>query len=185
MDLLLVAEPLPCLSYLMGITDAISIATLIALILSFISASRSNRRLSDSMRLDNLQSMVGEMNQIRRTRAENPDLERALFDKRNTWDDERINTNLMAVQLANIFEWAYFARRDGLIESDVWVSWVETWRSVILDSTPMRTLFTDQVWTFGRHPDVAQALTSIIQSEGEILDPLRKGSRFLKFITGI
>ena len=67
------------------------------------------------MRLDNLQSMVGEMNQIRRTRAENPDLERALFDKRNTWDDERINTNLMAVQLANIFEWAYFARRDGLI----------------------------------------------------------------------
>ena len=169
----------------MEITDAISIATLFALILSFISASRSNKRLSDSIRLDNLQSMVGEMNQIRRTRAENPDLERALFDKRSTWEDKKISTNIMAVQLANIFEWAYFARRDGLIESDVWESWVETWRSVILDSTPMRTLFTDQVWTFGRHPDVAHALTSIIQSKGAIPDPMRKGSRFLKFITGI
>lgn len=169
----------------MDIADVISIATLLALILSLLASTRSNRRLSESMRLNNLQSMVGEMNQIRRTRAENPNLERALFEKRADWDDDKINTNLMAVQLANIFEWAYFARRDGLIEKDVWVSWVETWRSVILDSASMRSLFTDQVWTFGRHPEVAQALTSIVQGQGEIPDPVRSKSRILRFITGI
>ncbi len=169
----------------MDISDAISIATLLALVLSLIAATRSNRRVSESMRLSNLQSMVGEMNQIRRTRAENPDLERALFEKRSEWDDVKINTNLMAVQLANIFEWAYFARRDGLIEKDVWTSWVETWRSVILDSASMKSLFTNQVWTFGRHPEVAQALTSIVQEAGEIPDPIRSKSRILRFFTGI
>lgn len=169
----------------MDIADVISIATLVALILSLLASTRSNRRLSESMRLNNLQSMVSEMNQIRRTRAENPNLERVLFEKRADWDDDRITTNLMAVQLANIFEWAYFARRDGLIEKDVWISWVDTWRSVILESASMQSLFTDQVWTFGRHPEVAQVLTSIVQGRGEISDPIRSKSRILRLITGI
>lgn len=155
------------------ISTVISTLSLLALFLSFLAVARSNRQLAKSMRLSNLQAMVVEMNQIRRLRASTPNLERELFENRKEWSDLQISQNLMAVQLANIFEWAYLARRDGLIEKDVWESWVETWRSVILSSESLRKSFTSSVWTFGRMNDLTKTLTDLVQGAGTIGDPFR------------
>ncbi len=155
------------------ISTVISTLSLLALFLSFLAVARSNRQLAKSMRLSNLQAMVVEMNQIRRLRASTPNLERELFENRKEWSDLQISQNLMAVQLANIFEWAYLARRDGLIEKDVWESWVETWRSVILSSESLRKSFTSSVWTFGRMNDLTMTLTDLVQGAGTIGDPFR------------
>ncbi|MEI8067151.1 MAG: hypothetical protein WCH42_07480 [Actinomycetes bacterium] len=155
------------------ISTVISTLSLLALFLSFLAVARSNRQLAKSMRLSNLQAMVVEMNQIRRLRASTPNLERELFENRKEWSDLQISQNLMAVQLANIFEWAYLARRDGLIEKDVWESWVETWRSVILSSESLRKSFTSSVWTFGRMNDLTKTLTDLVQGAGSIGDPFR------------
>ena len=155
------------------ISTVISTLSLLALFLSFLAVARSNKQLAKSMRLTNLQAMVVEMNQIRRLRASMPDLERELFEDRRDWSDLLINQNLMAVQLANVFEWAYLARRDGLIEKDVWESWVETWRSVILSSESLRKFFTDSVWTFGRMNDLTSVLTNLVKEAGAIDDPYK------------
>ncbi len=155
------------------ISTVISTLSLLALFLSFLAVARSNRQLAKSMRLSNLQAMVVEMNQIRRLRASTPNLERELFENRKEWSDLQISQNLMAVQLANIFEWAYLARRDGLIEKDVWESWMETWRSVILSSESLRKSFTSSVWTFGRMNDLTMTLTDLVQGAGTIGDPFR------------
>ncbi|MEI6649018.1 MAG: hypothetical protein WCO08_05175 [Actinomycetes bacterium] len=126
------------------------------------------------MRLSNLQAMVGEMNEVRRLRATMPEVEKSLFVDRRDFTDLEISQNLIAVQLANIFEWAFLARRDGLIEKDVWESWVETWRSVILSSQPLRDLFTPTVWTFGRMNDMTAILEQLVQGTGAIQDPYRR-----------
>ena len=129
--------------------------------------------------------MIAEMNQLRRNRAANPDLERTLFDSRADWSDLQIQQHMSAVQLANVFEWAYLARREGLIEADVWRSWVETWRAVILGSEPLRNSFTPNVWTFGREHHMAQVLDALITGTGEVPDPLQDKSRFARKIAGI
>ena len=166
------------------VSTAISTLSMLALFLSLIAVARSNSKLADSMRLTNLQAMVVEMNQLRRFRATDTEVERSLFEDRVNWTDTQIHHNLVAVQLANIFEWAYLARRDGLIELDVWDSWVETWRSVILASEPLRKAFTPTVWTFGRSKDTLAALTLLVEGTGIISDPLRVqsglGSRITK-----
>lgn len=166
------------------ISQLLDLAGLVILVLSFVAVARSNRKLSISMRLNNMQAMVSEMNELRRLRAADPELERALFDSRRDWSDQEINQNLVAVQLANIFEWAYLARRDGLIEKDVWESWVETWRSVILASKPLQEAFTPSVWTFGRQEDVANALNDLVLGEKSIDDPHRGTSKFWAKLTG-
>lgn len=144
----------------------------------------SNRHLARSQRLNTLQSMVSEMNTIRQFRAENTQLERALFDARTQWDDLKIQKNIMAVQLANVLEWAYIARRDNMLDKDVWESWVTTWRQVILKSQPLRESFTETVWTFGREPSMSKVLTDLVMSSGPIPDPRKSWfpARIKKFL---
>ena len=156
------------------ITTVISTLSLFILFLSLLAVAKSNNNVAKSMRLTNLQSMVGEMNEIRRLRASNPDVERSLFLERQNWSNIEIEQNLIAVQLANIFEWAYLARRDGLIEKDIWESWVETWRSVILSSEALRKSFTPSVWTFGRMNDMTSILNDLVNNSGNIQDPYKK-----------
>lgn len=154
------------------ITSVVSILSLLVLIFSLLGVAKSNNNLAKSMRLNNLQAMVTEMNAVRRLRASLPDVERSLFDSRKNWSDLEINQNLIAVQLANILEWAYIARRNGLIEKDVWESWVQTWRSVILSSDSLKKSFTPTVWTFGRSEELSRVLTELMQESGSISDPL-------------
>lgn len=156
------------------IADIAGVVSALAVCISLIMVAASNRKLSQSMKLANMQAMISEMNTLRRLRADEPDLERSLFPDREAWTDTEIQHNLTAVQLANVFEWAYFARRDGLIEKDVWDSWVETWRSVILASEPLRQAFQSSVWTFGRSDAVSSELNKLISLSGPISDPHRK-----------
>jgi hypothetical protein len=131
-------------------------------IASLIFVTRSNRRLAKTQNLTNLQQILGEMNKLRTYRADHPDLEKALFENRETWGDIKIQQNLMAVQLANIFEWAFFAKREGLLDDDVWRSFIETWKKVILASPPLKDSFVDTVWTFGRDPSVMTKLKDLL-----------------------
>ena len=156
----------------------------LAVVISLFFVVSSNRRLSTSLRLSNMQAMVSEMNELRRLRAQNPDLERELFEKRSDWTALQIEKNLTAVQLANIFEWAYLARRDHLIERDVWESWVLTWRDVIMASESLKASFSDSVWTFGRQADVAKSLGALVKGSGEIPDPARRRSVIQSWIQG-
>lgn len=166
-------------------TMIVELVGAIAIIVSLVALARSNSKLGASVRLSTLQSMVAEMNALRRDRAENPDLERSLFDTRTDWDDLQIQHHMAAVQLANVFEWAYLARRDGLLELDVWESWVETWRSVILASEPLRNSFSSTVWTFGRSPEVAACLDELVHGSGDVADPVRDRSGLVARIAGI
>jgi hypothetical protein len=168
-----------------SISDISQILSLIIVGVSLVAVARSNRRMSQSMRSSTLQAMITEMNKLRQARSDNPDLERSLFSARKDWTDSQIEHHLAAVQLANIFEWAFLARRDGLIELDVWDSWVETWRSVILASEPLKLSFTDAVWTLGRSPEVSQQLTLLVNGTGKIADPVRKKSRLWERLVGV
>lgn len=156
----------------------------LAIVISLLAVARSNQRVQNVERLSTLQSMVVEMNSLRQVRAANPDLERSLFESRADWSDSHIQNNLVAVQLANILEWAFLARRDRLIEKDVWESWVQTWRNVIMSSKSLKATFKDSVWTFGRHTAVQPVLYEIIWGKSDIPDPARSQSRFLAWITG-
>lgn len=129
----------------MSVGDAAAVVQAAGVVVGFLALWRSNRRLSASLRMQTLQQMVVEMNRLRSVRASEPALERALFPSRAGWEDAKVKAHLIAVQLANIFEWAYLARRDGLIEREVWDSWVATWRGVILKSDPIRASFDDVV----------------------------------------
>jgi hypothetical protein len=148
--------------------------TAILYLLTFVNVAQANRRLAVSLRLTNLAQMIGEMNDLRQFRAEHPDLERALFEQRRDWSSIIIQRNLTAVQLANILEWAYIARRNNLIEKDVWESWARTWRDVILASTPLQESFSESVWTFGRADSVLSDLQQIISRTDAIPDPRQR-----------
>jgi len=136
----------------------------------------ANRNLARSIRLNALQQMISEMNRLREQRFHDPNVERAFFPNREKWSDCEIRQNIMAVELANVFEWAYLARRARLIDHDVWTSWAETWRSIIFPSPALRGLFADQnhVWTFCRSSDMESDLRKIVEhQEGRIPDPAR------------
>lgn len=147
-----------------------SVVGAVALIATLWAIVRSNRQIATASRLDTLQQMVVEMNVIRRLRSDDPDLERSLFAARGTWTDQDIRHHLAAVQLANILEWAYLARKEGLLARDVWESWAETWRSVILASKPLQDSFEASVWTFGRAPETRAALERLVTA-GSVEDP--------------
>lgn len=145
-------------------------------VFSLVSVSRSNKRLAAATQLSTLQAMVSEMNQLRQIRVDNPDLERELFASRKDWSELQIQRNLIAVELANVFEWAYLARRSGIIEKDVWESWVTTWVSMLRGSQPLADSFTDSVWTFGRSPEMAASLNALVRGE-QVADPLRSNRK--------
>lgn len=145
-----------------------------AVVITLYALVRSNRRLSASLRIGTLQQMVAEMNRVRDTRADHPDAERGMFESRRDWSDARIRQHMLAVELANIFEWAYLARREGLIDKDVWESWAETWRDVILASAPMRQSFTSAVWTFGRDPAISGPIREFVANQAPLPDPRRQ-----------
>lgn len=140
---------------------------------------RSNRKIATASRLNTLQQMVVEMNVIRRHRSDSPALERSLFEARRDWTDEEIQHHLAAVQLANILEWAYLARREGLLAREVWESWAETWQRVILTSKPLHDSFESSVWTFGRRPEIRTALEALVE-HGTVEDPRKSFLRFRK-----
>lgn len=168
-----------------SLSDIAAVLSLVAVCISLVAVARSNVRLEKSLKLSTLQAMITEMNNLRQVRAENPNLERSLFESRKEWSDLEIQHNITAVQLANIFEWAYIARRDGLLEKDVWDSWVQTWRSVILSSEPLRNAFKDSVWTFGRSTEISHELTKLVNSSGEIDDPHKPRSGLWQKLTGV
>ncbi len=147
------------------------VINVVAVVASLLLLVRSNGRLAASMRMNTLQQVTNEMNALRTERADRPDLERSLFEGRREWTDLEIQRNLMAVKMANIFEWAYLARRDGLIDADVWTSWAVTWRSFILSSAPMKEAFRESVWTFCRDPKTSAALSDLVEGKSAIGDP--------------
>ena len=143
---------------------AIGVANLVVLTLTLIFIAWSNVNVAKSIRLTNLQQMVVEMNRIRQVRAGNPKLEKSMFAGRDAWTDEQIQSYLIAVQWANILEWAYLARQEGAITEPVWRSWARTWIDVILASDPLRQHFLrDEIWTFGRAPRMREELTQMIR----------------------
>lgn len=168
-----------------SISDIAGVISVIAVCISLVAVARSNRKLTQSMRLSTLQAMVNEMNGLRQNRSDNPDLERSLFESRSQWSDRQIQHHLTAVQLANIFEWAYLARRDGLLEKDVWDSWVETWRAVILASESLQKSFHSEVWTFARSPEIAAQLNSLVNGSHSIEDPIRAKQGFWAKLIGV
>lgn len=74
------------------------------------------------------------------------------------------------VQFANTLEWAYLARRDGLIEQEVWNSWISTWKNVIAANASDEHLLDHSVWTFGRTGKISEDL-KLITRDGIDLDP--------------
>jgi len=145
---------------------AIGLANLAVLALTLVFIAWSNVNVAKSIRLTNLQQMVVEMNRIRQIRAGNPKLEKALFGGRDAWTDEQIQTYLIAVQWANILEWAYLARQEGAITEPVWRSWAQTWIEVILKSESLKKHFlVDEIWTFGRTPKMRADLMRMIREE--------------------
>lgn len=147
----------------MDSSTALDLANLVVLTLTLIFVGWSNLIVAKSVRLNNLQQMVVEMNRIRQARASCPDLERALFGHRAGWTDAEIQSYLVAVQWANILEWAYLARQDGVITASVWQSWAKTWVDVMLASDALRThLLRDEIWTFGRSRKMRDELKRMI-----------------------
>lgn len=129
---------------------------------SLISVAWSNARLARVQNLNNLQQIMGEMNRLREYRSDHPELERELFAERADWSDEKIRGYLLAVQMANIFEWAFIARKRNLLDQMTWDSWVETWQNVIIPNPALRDQFTDKVWTFGRVEPMRSELMRLI-----------------------
>lgn len=162
------------------------VATFTAVIYLFtlLSLVRANSHLGSSLRIDTLAHMVSEMNEVRRSRAEHPEVERHMFAGREGWSDEEIRHHLVAVQLANILEWAYLARCQGLLEKDVWESWVDTWRDVIVASEPLQQSFGPAVWTFGRDPVTSTHLRALVSAEGDVTDPIERRSRWRRVVYG-
>jgi hypothetical protein len=154
------------------------VLTALIYLATFLNLAWANRRMAASLRMGTLAQMVGEMNDLRQFRADHPDLERELFEGRRTWSTASVQRHLAAVQLANILEWAYVARRNDLIEKDVWESWASTWRDVILESKSLRASFDASVWTFGRSRRVLADLEQLVSTRQAIPDPRgRRGNR--------
>jgi hypothetical protein len=158
------------------LTLLLSAISTIGLLVSLFFVAQSNRKLAASMRMQTLQSMVSEMNTIRQMRSNDPSLERELFTNRAGWTDSEIKKNLFAVELANIFEWAYLARKNDLLEKEIWDSWVETWVGLLKASKPLADSFSENVWTFGRSPEMRQALDALVRGEGVVKDPRSSSS---------
>jgi hypothetical protein len=142
---------------LTGIALGQGAASAVGLIGLVVNMNRTNK----VTRLDTLQRMISELNKLRQTRSDHPELERELFPSRKLWTDERIKEHMAIVQLANTLEWAYLARRDGLIDLEVWESWVTTWKSVISTNANEEHLYDSSVWTFGRSGTIFEDLKTI------------------------
>jgi hypothetical protein len=153
----------------------------VVLVFSLLYVVRSNNQVANSMRITALQQLLSEMNELRRIRASDIGLEQALFDARKNWDEVTIKKHLMAVQLANILEWAFIARRDGVLSETEWKAWAKTWREVILSSASLKSAFKSEVWTFGRDPGIEDALKHIFDETKPIPDPRSHISRWKQF----
>jgi hypothetical protein len=151
--------------------DVAQVTVAAAIVASLLQVALSNRRLAASLRLNSMQQMISELNRLRQVRMNQPDLERSLFPERALWTDEGLRKHLVAVQLANMFEWAYFSRREGLLPADVWLSWIDTWHSVIVSSPGLREAFAESVWTFGREEPARQDLRDLVFATGVRTDP--------------
>jgi hypothetical protein len=111
------------------------------------------------------------MNKIRQVRFENPEIEKKLFPSRKDWNDEKVKKYLLTLQMANVFEWAYIARRQDLISYQEWESWIITWREVIVDSEELKALLSDTVWTFARQDAMQRHIRSLLDQSLQITDP--------------
>lgn len=107
------------------------------------------KKTCDTIKIDNYAKVIAAMNELRAYRLENPDVERALFDKRRDWSDDQIRERVYCVMLANIFEWTYFSHEEGLIEEKQWQSWENIWKDVILVNDTFARLMSDKtIYTF-------------------------------------
>jgi hypothetical protein len=157
----------------MNVSEVIATVASCGTLVSIIGLIVTVRRNTALSRLDTLQKMVSELNALRRYRASNPDIERALFPPRHKWSKEKIGQHLTIVQLANTLEWAYIARRSGFIDFDVWNSWVATWKGVIEHEAQTDEIYHESVWTFSRHGQMADDLR-LMTKQDIVIDPLRK-----------
>lgn len=164
------------------LANASTALSFLVIIISLVYVIRSNNQVAKSMRVTALQQVLSEMNEIRRIRGADPELEKSLFDSRRNWDDLTIKKHLIAVQLANILEWAYLARRDGLLSQAEWTSWAKTWKDVILSSVSLKSTFQEEVWTFARNPEMAAALKAIFEESGTIEDPRKNVCGWRQFL---
>jgi hypothetical protein len=161
----------------MSLSEVVSLLAALGTLATITGLVITIRRNTATSRLDTLQRMVAEMNHLRQQRATNPSLERSLFPDRRDWTDEQIAEHLAMVQLANTLEWAYIARRSGMLDLDVWESWVATWRGVIENDTKRDSLYHASVWTFGRTGTMAKDLERLTKGD-DLPDPYsRKSSR--------
>lgn len=154
----------------------------VVVVVSLLYVVRSNNQVAKSMRVTALQQLLSEMNELRRIRGSDAELEKALFDSRKDWDETSIKKHLVAVQLANILEWAFIARRDGVLSESEWKAWAQTWREVILSSSSLKRSFRSEVWTFGRDQRFQESITILFDETKPLPDPRTRVSRWAKFL---
>lgn len=148
-------------------------ATVVGLIVTIIEMTLETRRLRLAIQSDTTQKMVYMMNDLRNKRLDNPALEKILFAKRKNWSDDEIRRHVFIVELVNIFEWSYLARRDGLIDKETWSQWIKTWRDFIVADDRMKEAFEPSVFTFS-HEEARDAITKLIKEEQvSAIDPYK------------
>ena len=148
-----------------------AIVGVIIILITLIQLVRSNRQLTRSINQTSLYNILSEMNKIRQVRFENPEIEKKLFPSRKDWNDEKVKKYLLTLQMANVFEWVYIARRQDLISYQEWESWIKTWREVIVDSEELKAHLSDTVWTFARQDAMQRHIRSLFDRSLQITDP--------------
>lgn len=118
-------------------------------------------------------TIMNALNDLRKSRAEDPELEGALFDSRRGWKPIDIKKRVFAVQFANILECCLLSRERGLISESEWQSWKEMWKGVILRNPTIRGLMSDPtIYSF--KPEACEEVNEwIAESQADVPDPER------------
>lgn len=101
------------------------------------------------IKVDNLSKIISALNDLRKVRIENPELEKALFESRKEMTKDEIMKRVYNVEFANIFEWVFLSYKKGLIGEKEWKDWSWIWKNVILKNESMRAVMMDKtIYTF-------------------------------------
>ena len=98
------------------------------------------KKTFEIIKMDNLSKIINALNDLRKVRIQNPELEKELFENRKDMTKEEIMRRVYNVQFANIFEWVFLSYKKGLISEKEWKDWSWIWKNVILKDESMRKL---------------------------------------------
>ena len=136
----------------------------IAIIVTLLFSIWQWKKTRETIKVDNYAKIISALNDIRRERLATPDLEKALFESRKGWDDNKIRKRIYGVMLANLLEWTIFSHDSGLIDEKHWNDWITTWKEVILSDKSFAELMSDRTiytFNFGAHDLVKNLLKEI------------------------